>query len=36
MIRGEHRVKTVISTDTFVRLHGVWKEVASHSSVAAE
>jgi Domain of unknown function (DUF4440) len=36
MIRGEHRVKTVISTDTFVRQHGVWKEVASHSSVAAE
>jgi hypothetical protein len=36
MIRGEHRVKTVLSTDTFVRQHGVWKEVASHSSVAAE
>ena len=36
MMRGEHRVKTVLSTDTFVRQHGVWKEVASHSSVAAE
>lgn len=36
MIRGEHRVKTVISTDTFARQHGVWKEVASHSSVAAD
>ena len=36
MIRGDHRVKTVLSTDTFVRQHGVWKEVASHSSVAAE
>jgi hypothetical protein len=36
MIRGEHRVKTVLSTDTFVRQHGVWKEVANHSSVAAE
>jgi hypothetical protein len=36
MIRGEHRVKTVISTDTFARQHGVWKEVANHSSVAAE
>jgi hypothetical protein len=36
MMRGEHRVKTVLSTDTFARQHGVWKEVASHSSVAAE
>ena len=36
MIRGEHRVKTVISTDTFARQHGVWKQVASHSSVAAD
>jgi hypothetical protein len=36
MIRGDHRVKTVLSTDTFVRQHGVWKWVASHSSVAAE
>jgi ketosteroid isomerase-like protein len=36
MMRGEHRVKTVISTDTFVRQHGVWKLVAGHSSVAAE
>jgi len=34
MVRGEHRVKTVLSTDTFVRLDGVWKEVAGHSSVA--
>jgi len=34
MVRGEHRVKTVISTDTFVRQNGVWKEVAGHSSVA--
>ena len=36
MIRGEHRVKTVLSTDVFVRQHGIWKEVANHSSVAAE
>ena len=35
MIRGEHRAKTVLSTDTFVRQNGAWKEVASHSSVAA-
>jgi len=34
MVRGEHRVKTVLSTDTFVRQNGVWTEVAGHSSVA--
>jgi 2',3'-cyclic-nucleotide 2'-phosphodiesterase (5'-nucleotidase family) len=34
MVRGEHRAKTVLSTDTFVRQDGVWKEVAGHSSVA--
>ena len=34
MVRGEHRTKTVLSTDTFVRQNGVWKEVAGHSSVA--
>jgi spermidine/putrescine-binding protein len=34
MIRGEHRSKTVLSTDTFVLQNGAWKEVASHSSVA--
>jgi 2',3'-cyclic-nucleotide 2'-phosphodiesterase (5'-nucleotidase family) len=34
LIRGEHRAKTVLSTDTFVRQNGVWKEVAGHSSVA--
>jgi hypothetical protein len=32
VVRGEHRAKTVLSTDTFVRHNGVWKEVASHSS----
>jgi hypothetical protein len=36
MVRGEHRVKTVLSTDTFVRQNGTWKEVANHSSVAAK
>jgi len=36
MIRGEHRVKTVLTTDTFANQHGSWKEVASHSCVAAE
>jgi hypothetical protein len=34
MVRGEHRAKTVLSTDTFVRQNGMWKEVAGHSSVA--
>ena len=34
MVRGEHRVKTVLSTDTFVRQNGMWKLVAGHSSVA--
>jgi hypothetical protein len=34
MVRGEHRAKTVLSTDTFVRQNGAWKEVAGHSSVA--
>jgi hypothetical protein len=34
MVRGEHRAKTVLSTDTFVRQNGVWKQVAGHSSVA--
>ena len=36
MVRGEHRVKTVLSTDTFVRHNGVWKQVAGHSSVVAK
>ena len=36
MIRGEHRAKTVLSTDTFVLQNGTWKEVAGHSSVAAK
>lgn len=34
MVRGEHRAKSVLSTDTFVRQNGVWREVAGHSSVA--
>jgi len=32
MVEGKHRMRTVISTDTFVKQGGVWKEVASHSS----
>ncbi len=34
LIRGERRAKTVLSTDTFLRQNGDWKQVASHSSVA--
>src|SRR6266704_3259866 len=30
MVRGEHRATTVLSTDTFVRQNGLWKEVAGH------
>jgi hypothetical protein len=33
-IRGEHRAKTVLSTDTFVLQDGTWRQVAGHSSVA--
>jgi Domain of unknown function (DUF4440) len=36
MIRGEHRAKTVLSTDTFVYQNGAWKEVADHSSVVSK
>ncbi|PYY05492.1 MAG: hypothetical protein DMG69_26600 [Acidobacteria bacterium] len=36
MVGGEHRAKTVLSTDTFVRKNGVWRQVAGHSSEAAK
>ncbi len=36
MVMGEHRSRTVISTDTFVKLGGMWKLVAGHSSTAAK
>jgi hypothetical protein len=32
MINGEHRARTVICTDTFVKMRGEWKQVASHGS----
>jgi hypothetical protein len=32
MMQGEHRTRTVISTDTFVKQGGAWKVVAGHSS----
>jgi hypothetical protein len=32
MLKGEHRARTVIGTDTFVKMGGEWKQVASHAS----
>ena len=32
LIMGEHRVHTIIATDTFVKMGGEWKQVASHGS----
>jgi hypothetical protein len=32
MVQGEHRSRTVITTDTFVKRGDLWKLVASHSS----
>ena len=32
LYHGEHRARTILSTDTFVRRDGSWKQVASHSS----
>jgi hypothetical protein len=32
MVLGEHRRRTVLSTDTFAKMDGVWKQFASHSS----
>jgi len=34
MIKGEHRARSVIGTDTFVKMGGEWKQVASHASQA--
>jgi len=36
MYHSEHRARTILSTDTFVRQDGSWKEVASHSSELAK
>ena len=33
---GEHRARTILSTDTFVQQDGSWKQVASHSSELAK
>ena len=34
LIEGEHRAHTIIATDTFVKIGGEWKQVASHGSEA--
>ena len=34
LINGEHRAHTIIATDTFVKMGGEWKQVASHGSEA--
>jgi hypothetical protein len=34
VIKGEHRAHTIIVTDTFVKIGGDWKQVASHGSEA--
>ena len=34
--KGEHRARTILSTDTFVMQDGTWSLVASHSSEAAK
>src|SRR6202162_5581299 len=34
MIKGERRDHTIIATDTFVKMGGEWKQVASHGSEA--
>lgn len=32
MVHGQRRVKTIITTDTFIRQRGHWIQVAAHSS----
>jgi hypothetical protein len=32
LIKGERRAHTIIATDTFVKMGGEWKQVASHGS----
>jgi hypothetical protein len=36
MIKGEHYARTIITTDTFIRQNGEWKQIAGHSSQAAK
>jgi hypothetical protein len=34
MIKGEHRTRKILTTDTWVNENGNWKLAASHSSQA--
>jgi len=34
MVRGEHRTRNILSTDTWVNVNGMWKLAASHASQA--
>jgi hypothetical protein len=36
MIKGEHRTRTILTTDTWVNEKGTWKLAASHSSQAGQ
>lgn len=36
LYHGEHRARTILTTDTFARQDGSWKQVASHSSELAK
>jgi len=36
MYQGEHRARTILTTDTFIMQDGTWRLVASHSSEAAK
>jgi ketosteroid isomerase-like protein len=36
LIRGKHYARTIITTDVFQQRNGEWKQIAGHSSVAAE
>jgi len=36
LYHGDHRARTILTTDTFARQNGTWKQVASHSSELAK
>jgi hypothetical protein len=36
LFKGEHRTHTIIATDTFVKMGGEWKQVASHGASVAK
>jgi ketosteroid isomerase-like protein len=36
IVHGKHYARTIISTDVFQKQDGVWKQVTSHSSLAAK